>query len=206
MTADTTRFMELQNCYHEKSLEDIEKITEKVRLILKSLHKKQNFIKDEDIRLFCKNSAFLRVVRCTSLQEEFNNISTQFLERLRNEDENDVMYILFRAISKFRSKHDRYPGSSEEHVKSDCEKLQSYVGGLMEQWELNGEIKEDYVQEICRFGGSQLHPVASFMGGSAAHEVIKIITNQTKWWISFGDICGRRGFRYVGEGKRSSRG
>ncbi|XP_046848875.1 NEDD8-activating enzyme E1 regulatory subunit-like [Xenia sp. Carnegie-2017] len=139
---------------------------------------KQNFIKDEDIRLFCKNSAFLRVVRCTSLQEEFNNISTQFLERLRNEDENDVMYILFRAIYKFRSNHHRYPGSSEEHVKSDCEKLQSYVSGLMEQWGLNGEIKEDYVQEICRFGGSQLHPVASFMGGSAAHEVIKIITNQ----------------------------
>ena len=30
----------------------------------------------------------------------------------------------------------------------------------------------------CRYGASELHSVAAFMGGVAAHEVIKVITGQ----------------------------
>ena len=30
----------------------------------------------------------------------------------------------------------------------------------------------------CRYGAAELHPVAAFMGGSAAQEVIKIVTKQ----------------------------
>ena len=34
-----------------------------------------------------------------------------------------------------------------------------------------------YVQ-ICRYGGAELHSVAAFLGGVAAHEVIKLVTGQ----------------------------
>ena len=39
-------------------------------------------------------------------------------------------------------------------------------------------VKEDLIHEVCRFGGSELHSVAAFMGGVAAQEVIKLITRQ----------------------------
>ena len=31
---------------------------------------------------------------------------------------------------------------------------------------------------MCRFGGSELHTIAAFMGGVVAQEVIKLITTQ----------------------------
>ena len=39
-------------------------------------------------------------------------------------------------------------------------------------------VKEDLLHEVCRFGGSELHSVAAFMGGVGAQEVIKLITRQ----------------------------
>lgn len=38
--------------------------------------------------------------------------------------------------------------------------------------------KDDCVHEVCRVGGSELHSVASIVGGCAAQEVIKLITGQ----------------------------
>ena len=32
--------------------------------------------------------------------------------------------------------------------------------------------------QICRYGGAELHSVAAFLGGVAAHEVIKLVTGQ----------------------------
>lgn len=37
---------------------------------------------------------------------------------------------------------------------------------------------EDCLQEMCRFGGSEIHSVAAFVGGVAAQEAIKLITGQ----------------------------
>jgi len=36
----------------------------------------------------------------------------------------------------------------------------------------------DAVEEICRYGGSEIHAIASFIGGVAAQEAIKLITHQ----------------------------
>jgi len=36
------------------------------------------------------------------------------------------------------------------------------------------------VHELCRFGGAELHSVSAFLGGLAAQEAIKLITNQYK--------------------------
>ena len=34
------------------------------------------------------------------------------------------------------------------------------------------------ILQICRYGGAELHSVASFLGGAAAHECIKLLTSQ----------------------------
>jgi amyloid beta precursor protein binding protein 1 len=39
-------------------------------------------------------------------------------------------------------------------------------------------VGDDYVQEMTRYGAAELHSVAAFVGGCAAHEAIKILTRQ----------------------------
>ena len=34
------------------------------------------------------------------------------------------------------------------------------------------------LSQICRYGGAELYSVAAFLGGVAAHEVIKLVTGQ----------------------------
>ncbi|CAB4038160.1 NEDD8-activating enzyme E1 regulatory subunit [Paramuricea clavata] len=148
MTADSKRFIELQNCYHEKALEDVQNISEKLHAILASVGKKTNFIEDDEIRLFCKNAAFLRVIRCRSLEEEYKTFP-KCLDGLIGEPDSDVVfYVLFRAVDKFYSSFDRYPGEVDEDVEGDCEKLQACVTDLFKEWGIQSGIKEDYVKEM----------------------------------------------------------
>ncbi|CAB3991958.1 NEDD8-activating enzyme E1 regulatory subunit-like [Paramuricea clavata] len=56
--------------------------------------------------------------------------------------------------------------------------LAACVTDLFKEWGIQSGIKEDYVKEICRYGACELHTVASFIGGAAAHEVVKLITHQ----------------------------
>ncbi len=39
-------------------------------------------------------------------------------------------------------------------------------------------LKDEHVHEVCRYGGAELHSVAAFLGGCAAHEAIKLLTGQ----------------------------
>ncbi|KAA0189593.1 hypothetical protein HAZT_HAZT011643 [Hyalella azteca] len=39
-------------------------------------------------------------------------------------------------------------------------------------------VKDDHIHEMCRYGAAQIHSVASYVGGCAAHEIIKLITAQ----------------------------
>ena len=39
-------------------------------------------------------------------------------------------------------------------------------------------VREDCISELCRYGAAELHNVAAFIGGAAAHEVVKLTTRQ----------------------------
>ena len=39
-------------------------------------------------------------------------------------------------------------------------------------------IKDDTIHEFCRWGGGEMHSIASVMGGVASQEAIKAITHQ----------------------------
>lgn len=51
----------------------------------------------------------------------------------------------------------------------------------MRAWGIPGAteaVSDDYIQEICRCGGAEIHSIASYMGGVAAQEIIKVLTGQ----------------------------
>ena len=52
------------------------------------------------------------------------------------------------------------------------------VNRLLTDWGCGPIVKDDFIHEMCRYGASEVHSVAAYIGGCAAQEVIKIITAQ----------------------------
>lgn len=201
MTADSERYVQLQNIYREQANRDVALVTNHVQNLLQSIGrdepltiqkntrspasspgKPQDHITDDDIKTFCKNAAFLRIVRCHSLSSEYEPTTFRAINlgsHLENYEEDDaVYYVLLRAANRFYSEWNRYPGYYEDTVEMDIPLLKNCVSKLLQEWGLPPSIKDDYIHEFCRYGASELHSVASFLGGVAAQESIKLITGQ----------------------------
>lgn len=48
----------------------------------------------------------------------------------------------------------------------------------MADWGCGPIIKDDFIHEMCRYGAAEVHSIAAYIGGCAAHEAVKIITAQ----------------------------
>lgn len=112
---------------------------------------------------------------------------------------------MLRGMDKFQAEYNSYPGEFDDQVEPDIVKLkvpsfnllielscimitvfcnqitlQTCLTKLLSEWGCGPLAKDDYVHEFCRFGGAELHSVSAFLGGLAAQETIKLITNQYK--------------------------
>uniref|UniRef100_A0A3Q3WXP2 NEDD8-activating enzyme E1 regulatory subunit n=1 Tax=Mola mola TaxID=94237 RepID=A0A3Q3WXP2_MOLML len=146
-----------------------------------SLQNPPESISEKDIRLFCKNSSFLRLVCCRSLAEEYSVDTVhkdKIASRMDSPDSEMVFYLMLRAVDRFYQQHSRYPGVYNYQVEEDISKLKLCVNGLLQEYSLNVNIKDDYIHEFCRYGAAEPHTVAAFLGGCAAQEAIKIISHQ----------------------------
>ncbi|KAL4620138.1 hypothetical protein ACB092_06G131800 [Castanea dentata] len=64
-------------------------------------------------------------------------------------------------------------------MDEDISRLKTTAVGLLSDLGCNGStLAEDLINEICRFGATELHAVSAFIGGIASQEVIKLITRQ----------------------------
>lgn len=98
-------------------------------------------------------------------------------------DSDVVWYVLLRAVDLFHSEFRCYPGYFAEQVETDIMRLKVCVNKLLSDWSGGSgcpglNIKDDHIHEMCRYGAAQVHSVASYIGGCAAHEVIKVLTGQ----------------------------
>uniref|UniRef100_A0A671TLC2 NEDD8-activating enzyme E1 regulatory subunit n=1 Tax=Sparus aurata TaxID=8175 RepID=A0A671TLC2_SPAAU len=181
MIADSQKFINLQNVYRQKAMQDAATVSKHVECLLQSFGKPPESISEKDIKLFCKNASFLRVVRCRSLAEEYSVDSVnkdEITSCMDNPDSEMVFYLMLRAVDRFYQQHSRYPGVYNYQVEDDINKLKLCVNNLLQEYSLNVNIKDDYIHEFCRYGAAEPHTVAAFLGGSAAQEAIKIISHQ----------------------------
>uniref|UniRef100_A0A3B5APZ1 NEDD8-activating enzyme E1 regulatory subunit n=1 Tax=Stegastes partitus TaxID=144197 RepID=A0A3B5APZ1_9TELE len=170
MIADSQKFINLQNVYREKALQDTAAVSKHIECLLQSVGK-----------VCSKNASFLRVVRCRSLAEEYSVDSVnkdEITSYMDNPDSEMVFYLMLRAIDRFYQQHSRYPGVYNYQVEEDISKLKLCVNSLLQEYSLNVNIKDDYIHEFCRYGAAEPHTVSAFLGGSAAQEAIKIISHQ----------------------------
>uniref|UniRef100_A0AAY4AZ05 NEDD8-activating enzyme E1 regulatory subunit n=1 Tax=Denticeps clupeoides TaxID=299321 RepID=A0AAY4AZ05_9TELE len=188
MIADSEKFIKLQNVYREKALQDASVVSKHVESLLQSVGKVcppgylliMKFFKCVFI-ISGKNAAFLRVVRCRSLEEEYSIESVnkdEITSCMDNPDSEMVLYLMLRSIDRFYQQHSHYPGVYDYQVEEDISRLKVCVNSLLQEYGLSVSVKDDYIHEFCRCGSAEPHTVAAFLGGCAAQEAIKIITQQ----------------------------
>jgi len=186
MVSDSDSYIALQTVYVEKAKADFSAIRATVQETLVSLGRDAGEISEFELKTFCKNASFLELVQTRSLADERastdaaqDQYGTATFEGWVLECEEDhLWYVLLRAVDVFKGQHGHYPG--EFTMEEDVPKLKECVSNVLEaeQWSKGQSIKDDYIQEMCRFGASKLHTVSSFLGGTAAQEVIKMLTHQ----------------------------
>ena len=180
MTSNSAIYIDLSKVYQSQAKRDIEAFQSHLTQILLSLGKSSNYISEEEIRIFCRCSAFMRVLNYRSISEEFRMPDSTTLCRHFDDEESDIVYyVLLRAAEQFYEMYHFYPGDGVEGIEADSVKLKCITASLLQKWQLSGAIVHaDYITEFCRYGAAEIHSVAAFVGGVAAQEVIKIITRQ----------------------------
>lgn len=188
MISSSDLYIDLQRLYQSKANSDIETLTSFLNHILVSVGKGPGYIPEEEIKRFCKNSSFLRLVRTTSLNKELTSPNSEELSHHLSDPDSDIVYyLLIRGADLFYSQLKSFPGSTtvynnnntNDSVDGDLVQFKGHLLSLLTDWGLSDvSILDDKITEFCRYGGGELHSVASYIGGVASQEVIKVITHQ----------------------------
>ncbi|KAH7424562.1 hypothetical protein KP509_11G013600 [Ceratopteris richardii] len=182
MTSTTEYYVTLQKIYQEKAESHVSSMEARVREILKRIGKDPQSISKSAIKLFCKNSRNVRVYRYPSLEDEYNSCIGGELQRLLGLEENSnaTFYLLLRGVDHFAAAYNRYPGIFADEQEDDAMKLKSIATTLLSKMSGGSRavLSDDLINEICRYGASEIHTVASVIGGIASQEAIKLLTRQ----------------------------
>ncbi|XP_010278678.1 PREDICTED: NEDD8-activating enzyme E1 regulatory subunit AXR1-like [Nelumbo nucifera] len=182
MTSLTEYYVNLQKIYQAKAEADFLAVESRVRNILKRIGRDQDAIPRTTIKTFCKNARKLTVCRYRLIEDEFNSPVLPELQKYLTDEDYSVaigFYILLRAVDRFATNYNRFPGMFDGEMDEDISRLKTIAVGILNDLGFNGStLTEDLTNEMCRFGGAELHAVAAFTGGIASQEVIKLITKQ----------------------------
>ncbi|XP_019246966.1 PREDICTED: NEDD8-activating enzyme E1 regulatory subunit AXR1-like isoform X2 [Nicotiana attenuata] len=182
MTSSTELYINLQKTYQAKAEADFLVMEQKVRNLLKKIGRDPASISKANIKSFCKNARKLAVCRYRLIEDEFNSpVQPELQKYLIDEDYGTAvgLYILLRAADRFAANYNKFPGQFDGEMDEDISRLKTTAVGLLNDLGCNGSaLSEDLINEMCRYGASELHAVAAFVGGVASQEVIKLITRQ----------------------------
>jgi len=179
MFSDSERFIKLQNLYRDKAGQDAEMIQRKVQQVLESLGRSSETITETEIKRFCREARYLRVQRGSSLCDEFSS-SSNFNLNLDDPESDALYYLVLRAVDRYMTQFGTNPGLTVTEIELDIGRLKTITTAMLSQMGLNTAPQgiDEHIHEVCRYGGAELHSVAAFLGGAAAHECIKLLTGQ----------------------------
>ncbi|XP_046996258.1 NEDD8-activating enzyme E1 regulatory subunit [Schistocerca americana] len=183
MTAETERYIALQQVYHSEAAKDADVVFRRVQQLLHQLNQPADTITETDVKTFCKHASNLHLLRGTRIADEYDpktNNAHNIAMNLENPESPLVYYLMLRGVDRFFAEYNAYPGEFDDQVEPDIVKLKACISKLLSEWGCGPLAKDDYVHEISRYGGAELHSVSAFMGGCIAHETIKFITGQYK--------------------------
>ncbi|KAJ3293051.1 hypothetical protein BCR33DRAFT_664309 [Rhizoclosmatium globosum] len=173
MKSDTESFVKLQTIFRDKAHKDVAK----VHAIASNLSVGATGPSLEETARFCKNARNLVLIRTSTIESEY---AEPYAGTMADMPENNVQYYLaLRGVDAFYEEHKRYPGYHAEEVESDIGLLKKSCTAVVTKMGLkNVAVSDDIIHEMVRAGASELHTMASFMGGVCSQEAIKLITGQ----------------------------
>jgi len=183
MNSDTQSYQAIQSLYREKAQRDMEEVTQYVNDVLRLSGGSARALSEEYIRLVCKNAHYLCAVETRSLAQEMEGCAENG-ERINEAIDMDMhgtpkWSLCLRAYDRFITNYNRAPGSSAAELESDFKALKTFAHAICEELHvMPALVADEPLQELCRFGGGEIHTVSAALGGIAAQEVIKLITHQ----------------------------
>lgn len=181
MHSTTSNYLQLQQLYKQKSEKDIATVSRHVRDIASELGLEEHAISSNEIKRICIHSRILRVVRTKAFSDIPASATWNTIKNLSNCDGTSAaasIYCALLSVDAFHHQHKRFPGTEDADVEDDLALLKIAMSSILETAPSGISVNEDYLNEAVRFGGGELHSVASVMGAMASQEVIKLLTGQ----------------------------
>ncbi|VDK46465.1 unnamed protein product [Anisakis simplex] len=196
MVSDSQRYIAIASLYRKYANSHAEKVFGYLQEILKERGLSRDLIAFSECEFFCRNASMISVQHGTTISQEIESKLENILCDIRNADLTPnpitgvpqippaIWYILLRAVDRFHSEKGRYPGTNGVPCTIDSHDLKSRVVGLITDCqvvdvnEVLEKIRENVIDEMCRYGCAELHVIASLIGGIASQEAIKLITHQ----------------------------
>jgi len=190
ITTKASTYVAIQKLFRAKALADIEAFKGFLHAILKTINKPDTDFPDDYVAAFCRFAGTLRVLNYNPIANDFDT------KKMKLDDLGATLwsdgaprahwYLAFRAAGRFQEQHGRLPGDRNDDGQGDYDALKKEADALVAELEFDPDsaIPVNYLKEICRFGGSQIHSICSYMGGVAAQEAIKFITHQWEPFVN----------------------
>ena len=171
-------FVKLQTAYRNQMDEDVKEMMEEV-VKLNELCGSE-ILNEESVRRYCKSIRRMRVhdgitPNRVNVDSHGNEIKEIYNDYDFEGDESLMMYLMiFYGVFEFVEQYGRMPCDTKdvEELKKQTEKIMKMKG--LE----NIQVNQQQVEEICRFGGVQIHAVNSVIGSFVGQEVVKFTTHQ----------------------------
>ncbi|KAJ6118575.1 hypothetical protein N7471_013195 [Penicillium samsonianum] len=190
MKAQSADYVSLQKIYKTKARQDVEEVTATVRHLESNLRRQTPAIPDQEIEVFCKNAAHIKVVLGREIPQISIDGDTSTLKTIRNKlNDSDSLIPIFIAMQILDSVVDEIQSSSREEDRSvDDDALWNShterILALLTAADGSAVCQEARTQiarasnELRRAEGGELHNISSLTGGLVAQEALKVITRQ----------------------------
>lgn len=190
MKAQSADYVSLQKIYKTKARQDVEEVTATVRHLESNLRRQTPAIPDQEIEVFCKNAAHIKVVLGREIPQISIDGDTSTLKTIRNKlNDSDTLIPIFIAMQILDSVVDEIQSSSREEDRSvDDDALWNShterILALLTAADGSAVCQEARTQiarasnELRRAEGGELHNISSLTGGLVAQEALKVITRQ----------------------------
>ena len=184
MTTHTETYVALQQVYQAQAAADLSAVMAHLQHITMQESLSLDLIDHERLKIFCKNAQHIALLSYRSMEDEYETglVKTSTITSALDDGASaGTLYVLLRSAEAFYAQRSHWPGAND--VESDVPVFKYFVGDVLKDLNISFgnspcPISDDWIHEFCRWGGGELHSIAALIGGVAAQEAIKAITQQ----------------------------
>ncbi|WVN89131.1 uncharacterized protein L203_104347 [Cryptococcus depauperatus CBS 7841] len=184
MHSSTVSYVALQNLYKAQFQTDLTRFKALLNENLRKIGLSEDSIPDDEVQGFVKNVGGVGIVRGTALKESKENSDGLLSEITTFDEKMDTatclsMFLALLAGERFFLEKRRWPGTaSTKELEKDNHEIGKIVKSFLPQFLGLPDIVSESIAEVNRGGYATIPTTAAFVGGVAAQEAIKLVTNQ----------------------------